>query len=98
MEPVFRGKYPDSMIENVTDRLPKFTEEQSKLLTGSYDFLGLNYYVTQYATTAPATNVVSQLTDSKVLEQPGMLKVLAKSWKKCGLLIVLVFCFVLFFR
>nr|XP_043635467.1 beta-glucosidase 13-like [Erigeron canadensis] len=71
MKPLFSGKYPDSMIENVTDgRLPKFTKEQSKLLKGSYDFLGLNYYVSQYATTAPPTNVVSNLTDSKVLEQP----------------------------
>ncbi|KAI7733206.1 hypothetical protein M8C21_006170 [Ambrosia artemisiifolia] len=71
MEPLFSGKYPNTMIENVTDgRLPKFTKEQSELVKGSYDFLGLNYYVSQYATTAPETNVVSLLTDSKVLEQP----------------------------
>ncbi|KAL8267131.1 hypothetical protein R6Q59_004475 [Mikania micrantha] len=66
MEPLFSGKYPITMIQNVTNnRLPKFTNKQSKLLMGSYDFLGLNYYVSQYATTAPATNVVSLLTDSK---------------------------------
>ncbi|KAJ0614800.1 putative glycosidase [Helianthus annuus] len=71
MEPLFSGKYPDTMIENVTDdRLPTFTKEQSELVKGSYDFLGLNYYASQYATTAPETNVVSLLTDSKVLEQP----------------------------
>ncbi|KAL8259682.1 hypothetical protein R6Q59_027635 [Mikania micrantha] len=71
MEPLFSGKYPNTMIQNVTNnRLPKFTNDQSKLLMGSYDFLGLNYYVSQYATTAPATNVVSLLTDNKVLEQP----------------------------
>ncbi|KAL8225788.1 hypothetical protein R6Q57_018345 [Mikania cordata] len=74
MEPLFSGKYPNTMIQNVTNnRLPKFTNEQSKLLMGSYDFLGLNYYVSQYATTAPATNIVSLLTDSKVLEQPDNL-------------------------
>ncbi|PWA72393.1 beta-glucosidase [Artemisia annua] len=71
MEPLVSGKYPDTMIKNVTNgRLPKFTKEESKLLIGSYDFLGLNYYVTQYATTAPPTNVVSHVTDSKVLEKP----------------------------
>ncbi|XP_076899647.1 strictosidine-O-beta-D-glucosidase-like [Bidens hawaiensis] len=74
MEPLVSGKYPKTMIENVTDdRLPKFTNEQSKLLIGSYDFLGLNYYVSQYATTLPPTNIVSMLTDSKVLEQPDNL-------------------------
>ncbi|GJW43629.1 beta-glucosidase 24-like protein [Tanacetum coccineum] len=71
MEPLHSGKYPDTMIKNVTNgRLPKFTKEQSKLLIGSYDFIGLNYYATQYATTAPPTNVVSHVTDNKVLEQP----------------------------
>ncbi|PWA94662.1 beta-glucosidase [Artemisia annua] len=72
MEPLFSGKYPNTMIDNILDgRLPKFTEEESNLLKGSYDFLGLNYYVSQYATTAPVTKVVSSLIDSKVLEQPG---------------------------
>nr|GEY70002.1 beta-glucosidase 24-like [Tanacetum cinerariifolium] len=71
MEALFSGTYPDTMINNITDvRLPKFTEEESKLLKGSYDFFGLNYYVSQYATTAPVINVVSSLTDSMVLEQP----------------------------
>ncbi|KAK1427311.1 hypothetical protein QVD17_15994 [Tagetes erecta] len=74
MEPLYSGKYPNSMIKNVTDdRLPKFTKQQSKLVKGSYDFLGLNYYVSQYATTAPPTNIVSLQTDCKVLEQPDNL-------------------------
>ncbi|GJV73772.1 beta-glucosidase 24-like protein [Tanacetum coccineum] len=71
MEPLFSGTYPNTMINNIKDgRLPKLTEEESKLLKGSYDFVGLNYYVSQYATTTPVTNVVSSLTDSMVLEQP----------------------------
>nr|QJC44606.1 raucaffricine-O-beta-D-glucosidase [Stevia rebaudiana] len=74
MEPLFSGKYPNTLIENVTDnRLPKFTKEQSELLIGSYDILGMNYYASQYATTSPPTNIVSLLTDSKVLEQPDNL-------------------------
>ncbi|KAI3513224.1 hypothetical protein L1887_20551 [Cichorium endivia] len=70
MEPVHSGKYPQSMIDNVTDgRLPEFGDEAAKLLTGSIDFLGLNYYTSQYATTAAPTDVVSYLTDSKVHQQ-----------------------------
>lgn len=61
------------MIDNVTDgRLPEFTDKQIELLTGSFNFLGLNYYTAQYATTAAPTDVVSYLTDSKVHQQPGM--------------------------
>ncbi|KAK1427313.1 hypothetical protein QVD17_15996 [Tagetes erecta] len=74
MEPLFSGNYPSTMIKNVTDdRLPKFTKQQSKLLKGSYDFIGVNYYVSWYAKTAPATDIVSLLTDNKVHEQPGNL-------------------------
>ncbi|KAI3510205.1 hypothetical protein L1887_25736 [Cichorium endivia] len=71
MEPCFSGKYPDSMIKNVRDgRLPKFTEEQAKLVKGSYDFLGFNYYTTYYATTAKPSQVPSYLTDAIVDKQP----------------------------
>nr|KAJ0226631.1 hypothetical protein LSAT_V11C100007740 [Lactuca sativa]KAJ0227557.1 hypothetical protein LSAT_V11C100007680 [Lactuca sativa]KAJ0228408.1 hypothetical protein LSAT_V11C100007660 [Lactuca sativa] len=71
MNSIFNGKYPQSMIDNVTDgRLPEFTDKQIELLTGSFNFLGLNYYTAQYATTAAPTDVVSYLTDSKVHQQP----------------------------
>ncbi|KAJ4709167.1 Beta-glucosidase [Melia azedarach] len=54
----------------VGNRLPKFTETQSKLLKGSYDFLGVNYYSTQYASDATLTygNKVnsSYSTDNRV--------------------------------
>ncbi|WVZ00807.1 hypothetical protein V8G54_026876 [Vigna mungo] len=39
----------------VGERLPEFTEEESKLLVGSFDFLGVNYYTTYYAADAPKT-------------------------------------------
>ena len=31
-----------------TDRLPTFTEEQKKMVMGSYDFIGLNHYSTKF--------------------------------------------------
>ncbi|KAI3739227.1 hypothetical protein L2E82_29627 [Cichorium intybus] len=71
MEPIYSGKWPQTMIDNVTDgRLPIITKDQAELLTGSFDFLGLNYYTAQYATNAPNKVVVSYLTDSNVHQQP----------------------------
>ncbi|KAI3765221.1 hypothetical protein L2E82_15249 [Cichorium intybus] len=70
MEPLFSGKYPDIMRKNAGDRLPKFTREQAKLVKGAYDFLGLNYYCSNYATTAEATDVVSYSNDIKIHAQP----------------------------
>jgi len=31
------------------NRLPTFTDEESKLLKGSFDYLGLNHYTSSYA-------------------------------------------------
>ena len=53
MEPLTKGRYPDIMRQIVGSRLPNFTEEEAALVAGSYDFLGLNYYVTQYAQPKP---------------------------------------------
>ncbi|CAI0419856.1 unnamed protein product [Linum tenue] len=49
MEPITYGRYPKSMEANVGERLPKFTDEQSLSLIGSYDFVGVNYYSSFYA-------------------------------------------------
>jgi beta-glucosidase len=39
-DPVYFGKYPESMIANVGDRLPTFTREQQRRIKGSSDFYG----------------------------------------------------------
>ncbi|CAH8359191.1 unnamed protein product [Eruca vesicaria subsp. sativa] len=49
MEPLTKGRYPDIMRQIVGSRLPKFTKDEAQLVAGSYDFLGLNYYSSQYA-------------------------------------------------
>ncbi|KAL0722871.1 hypothetical protein Bca4012_037470 [Brassica carinata] len=54
------------MRQMVGRRLPKFTPRETKLVKGSLDFLGLNYYFTQYATNAPPSTQHSVLTDSRV--------------------------------
>ncbi|KAL8555520.1 hypothetical protein ACS0TY_003360 [Phlomoides rotata] len=49
IDPIVRGIYPRIMQSLVGNRLPKFTKEQSEMLKGSFDFLGLNYYTAFYA-------------------------------------------------
>lgn len=53
MEPLTKGEYPKSMRAMVGSRLPKFSNEESEQLKGSFDFLGLNYYSSFYAAHAP---------------------------------------------
>ncbi|XP_071909444.1 beta-glucosidase 12-like [Coffea arabica] len=68
MDPLVFGDYPSSMRTLVGDRLPKFTKEQSELLKGSYDFIGLNYYSSLYVVDASFPIHIknkSYTTDSK---------------------------------
>ncbi|KAF8052772.1 hypothetical protein N665_1507s0001, partial [Sinapis alba] len=67
LDPLVYGDYPKTMKEIIGDRLPRFTPQESELVKGSLDFLGLNYYVTQYATyaTTPQEN-------PNVLTDPGV--------------------------
>ncbi|KAI3443432.1 hypothetical protein Pfo_000097 [Paulownia fortunei] len=51
--PIVTGDYPPVMRERVGARLPKFTPEHAKLLKGSYDFIGMNYYTTNWAAYKP---------------------------------------------
>ncbi|KAK4480868.1 hypothetical protein RD792_011720 [Penstemon davidsonii] len=50
LDPVLYGKYPDSMIEYVpNDNLAQFSHQEAHQLKGSIDFMGLNYYTSNYA-------------------------------------------------
>ncbi|XP_024027308.1 beta-glucosidase 17-like, partial [Morus notabilis] len=67
--PVTFGDYPETMKSLVGGgRLPKFTKEESKLIKGSYDFLGLNYYTARYAEDSNVSCLTHQgpLCDSHV--------------------------------
>ncbi|KAK9163392.1 hypothetical protein Syun_004294 [Stephania yunnanensis] len=44
LDPVVYGDYPASMKNIVGSRLPLFTENDSKQLKSSFDFIGLNHY------------------------------------------------------
>ncbi|CAN1285143.1 Beta-glucosidase 13 [Linum perenne] len=56
MGPITSGSYPENMVKLVGKRLPKFSREESRILKGSYDFLGLNYYTSSYVTDAACPN------------------------------------------
>lgn len=59
LDPITYGDYPASMRAMVGRRLPKFTAEESKLVKGSMDFLGVNYYTTYYASPLLSVNRVN---------------------------------------
>ncbi|KAG6523196.1 beta-glucosidase 26-like [Zingiber officinale] len=48
LHPLTYGHYPESMQVIVKERLPKFTEEQAKMVKGSYDYVGVNQYTSYY--------------------------------------------------
>ncbi|XLR42077.1 hypothetical protein S83_026737 [Arachis hypogaea] len=67
MEPLHSGTYPAVMVNRVRNRLPKFSGAQSLMVKGSFDFIGLNYYTSTYATNTPCQNGrPSVFTDSCV--------------------------------
>ncbi|KAI4357107.1 hypothetical protein L6164_001076 [Bauhinia variegata] len=67
MDPLTTGEYPSSMQSLVGNRLPKFSKEQSRLVKGSFDFIGVNYYTSNYAVNAPLINArPSYITDALV--------------------------------
>ncbi|KAK2968280.1 hypothetical protein RJ640_016212, partial [Escallonia rubra] len=69
MDPLVFGDYSHLMKSLVGARLPRFTAEQSNLVKGSLDFLGLNYYTANYAAHVPNFNDgvnVSYTTDNRV--------------------------------
>ena len=47
-DPIYHGKYPDSMRKQLGDRLPQFTSEEIALVKGSNDFFGINSYGDNY--------------------------------------------------
>ncbi|CAO2035430.1 unnamed protein product [Urochloa humidicola] len=68
MDPLTKGDYPQSMRLFVGNRLPQFTPKQSELVKGAFDFIGINYYTTNYASNVSSSNGtnVSYNTDAHV--------------------------------
>ncbi|KAH9311040.1 hypothetical protein KI387_026075, partial [Taxus chinensis] len=45
---LFFGDYPSSMKKIAGSRLPTFTKQQSEMLKGSFDIIGVNHYSSNY--------------------------------------------------
>lgn len=48
MDPIFHGDYPTTMRERLGDQLPKFSEEDKRLLRNALDFVGVNHYTSRF--------------------------------------------------
>ncbi|KAI3872508.1 hypothetical protein MKX03_004571 [Papaver bracteatum] len=85
MNPLTHGKYPQSMRSMVGDRLPKFSKDELKLVKGSCDFIGVNYYTTNCVEHVPSTentNVIPSYTNdtqTKLTTQRNGIPIGAKS-------------------
>ncbi|EXJ81207.1 beta-glucosidase [Capronia epimyces CBS 606.96] len=47
-DPIYFGHYPASMVSQLGDRLPRFSQEESRLVAGSNDFYGMNHYCANF--------------------------------------------------
>ncbi|KAG9152159.1 hypothetical protein Leryth_019717 [Lithospermum erythrorhizon] len=65
LEPLITGDYPRTMRTRVGNRLPKFSQAESSLVKGSYDFIGINHYTTWYAR-LNRTNIIGVLLNDTV--------------------------------
>lgn len=73
-DPIYRGDYPDSMREQLGDRLPVFTPEEKALVLGSNDFYGMNHYTANYVRhrqTPPELNDISGNVDILFYNKQG---------------------------
>ncbi|MCJ1253642.1 hypothetical protein MMC24_001454 [Lignoscripta atroalba] len=47
-DPIYHGHYPASMVSQLGDRLPSWSDEDIALVKGSNDFYGMNHYCANY--------------------------------------------------
>ncbi|GER41771.1 beta-glucosidase [Striga asiatica] len=80
LEPALTGRYPESMINYVPpENLAQFSEEESQMLKGSIDFLGLNYYTANYV-----ANDISPNTEKSYFKDQKIAFLDAKNGKLIG--------------
>jgi len=74
MDPLVFGKYPTVMRKIVGSRLPVFTDEDSRRVKGSYDFIGLNHYATisVQADTSMLENQLRDYMQDVAIKIPGL--------------------------
>ncbi|XP_006664007.1 beta-glucosidase 38 [Oryza brachyantha] len=63
LHPITYGHYPETMQNIVMRRLPNFTREQSEMIKGSADYIGINHYTTYYVSHHVNKTFMSYLND-----------------------------------
>nr|CAB3496685.1 unnamed protein product [Digitaria exilis] len=63
---IYRRKYK-TMRKRVAERLPKFTADESALVKGALDFMGINHYTTFY-TRNNNTNIIGKLLNDTLAD------------------------------
>lgn len=53
VEPLVHGHYPETMRKAAGKKMPRFSSDQSKQLMDSFNFIGVNYYVSYHAKDIP---------------------------------------------
>ncbi|XP_071931865.1 beta-glucosidase 11-like isoform X2 [Coffea arabica] len=55
LHPMVFGDYPHIIKKNAGTKIPALTPRESRLLKGSFDFIGLNHYLTLYVKDSPSS-------------------------------------------
>jgi beta-glucosidase len=86
-DPLVFGDYPASMKERLGGRLPTFSVEETALLKGSADFLGLNHYSTQFVSSqSPRENAIDKMAgNGGMTDDVGGYFSFASSWEKTSM-------------
>lgn len=63
MDPITVSDYPSTMRRNVGNQLPTFFDGEQKMVKGSIEFLGLNYYTITYVIDTKIVDPPSYSTD-----------------------------------
>ena len=85
-DPIYRGHYPEEMVERLGDRLPSFSPEEIALVKDSSDFFGLNHYTTLLASDAGEQIVKSSVYGNGGLSEDQGVKLQADpSWEQTSM-------------
>ncbi|KAF6134756.1 hypothetical protein GIB67_002157 [Kingdonia uniflora] len=68
LNPLVFGNYPEIMKKTAGSKIPSFTLQQPKQIKGPFDFLGRNYYMTEYM---KDDNICSRTIREMFLETQG---------------------------
>lgn len=79
-DPVYFGRYPETMVERLGVRLPEFSKDETQLLKGSCDFFGLNHYTTMLAAHADEVQPTNVYGNGGISEDQDVTLSIDKSW------------------